>query len=76
MTMTNGLPGRQACKEIIMRQDHSTSGVRPPRIRRYRLAGFVIALVLSALGMPTAAQAGTGQPQLTVMTYNLFRALS
>jgi endonuclease/exonuclease/phosphatase family metal-dependent hydrolase len=56
-----------------MRQDHSTFHAPPRCIRRRGFAAFAIALVLAALGAPAAAQAGSGQLQLTAMTYNLFQ---
>ena len=55
-----------------MRQHHSLFHPLRQRARRGGVAAFMIALMLSALGVPAAAQADTG-PQLTVMTYNLFQ---
>jgi endonuclease/exonuclease/phosphatase (EEP) superfamily protein YafD len=56
-----------------MRQVHSRRYSLRTRGRRRGVAAVAVALALSALGVPAAAQAGTGQLQVTAMTYNLFQ---
>ncbi|SRR5260370_242825 len=56
-----------------MGQGRST--FRSPRRhgRRYGFAALAIALAMSAIGVPAAAQADNSQLQITAMTYNLFQ---
>jgi len=54
-----------------LQRPNSHSARRLPG-RRY-FAAFASAAVLAALGAPAAAQAGSGQLQVTAMSYNLFQ---
>jgi endonuclease/exonuclease/phosphatase family protein len=56
-----------------MRDDHSMFLSLGKHGRRRGLGVFAIALVLAALRVPATAQAGSGQLQVTAMTYNLFQ---
>jgi endonuclease/exonuclease/phosphatase (EEP) superfamily protein YafD len=56
-----------------MRQERSTFRSRR-RVRRYGFVSFAIALAMSVIGLPMAAQAvNSNQLQVTAMTYNLFQ---
>ena len=56
-----------------MRQERSVlRSLRP--VRRYGFVVFAIALAMSVIGLPGAAQAASSnQLQVTAMTYNLFQ---
>ncbi len=57
-----------------MRQERSALRSSPARIRRYGLVSFAVALAVSVIGLPAAAQAASGhQLRITAMTYNLFQ---
>src|SRR5690348_11366965 len=56
-----------------MRHERSAFRSRPRHGRRCGFVSFAIAFAMAAIGLPAAAQADSGQLQLTAMTYNLFQ---
>ena len=56
-----------------MRHERSTFRSRRRHGGRYGFVLFAVALAVSAIGLPAAAQADSGQLQITAMTYNLFQ---
>ena len=57
-----------------MRHERSAFRSPPGRVRRYGFISFAIAVAMSVIGLPAAAQAASSnQLQITAMTYNLFQ---